>query len=178
MNNKEFHSNEVNHIAFLKYNVEAFRDVLVNSGMGESQTVQLTGVLVKTLQGFQKLLSNTGYIEQSVGRQKENEFSAKLMQMKVQLFADMGGEMDVDVQSSIWTSSYDSAGAVENSQGLMDMLNDRAQAENVANFNGDELFMQLDDIIKLQTDYSSGLTWDELPKAVGRFVLDQDGGPD
>ncbi len=131
---------ERQHVSDILVDLLEFKEALDNKGFKSADILVDFDVLVRSLAAYNDALLNRGQAELSHLVSTENQLSEYIIGAKVTLFSDV---------SSL---------PAMNENDLLDCMIGRATSGNKAVTNHDDLFIQLDEIIKKQMSYTAKLS--------------------
>lgn len=164
---------EKQHVSRILDLTNSYRSTLCDAGFEDSVTCHRLDELLGPLSTYKSLLDQQDRLDASVVRDTQTKVTEYLIQTKAQLFSDLSssGEGAPIVGSD--HNSNTSLASIEGSQDFYDSLIAQVHSGQKSNWNHDDLFRDLDEIIKEQTDYTAQLSSTRLKDAFARFVENQ-----
>ena len=155
------------HIALVISDIDDFKQALLDQGLAGSETVARIDDLLVPLSEFDALLDQQDDVSSTVFRNLGNKITEHLIHTKAQLVSDLSQR---SVAPPAQGDASRDVASFDESQDLFDSLIAQTQKGNKANFDHDDVFVSLDNIIKKQTDYTAQLSADALTESFSGLV--------
>lgn len=161
---------ENQHVQNIINRLNGFNDVLVEAGLESGEAAKRVTQAVDTLTQYQEIIDPLDSIDDAAIRQTQMQLTSFLIGTKTLLLNDV---MSYAAQAQLPSDSVEESKDLRSSgdsKDLFDALIAMTNPGNNALSNHDDVFAKLDEIIKVQTDYTAQLSANSLTSGFSRLI--------